>query len=80
MAVDPVERARRLAEESEARRYDPVLAGGVVHRVERASYMVAGWVRTFCGLYVRYTEPNDEPAPSCRRCTKAASLDRVTQS
>ena len=70
MAINPVERAKRLAEESRAKRGDPVCVGGMTHRVERASYMIAGWVRTFCGLYAQYSAPEDGPKPSCRQCAK----------
>ena len=65
------ERAHRLAAESPARAGDRVLAGGKVHRVERPSYMLAGWVRTFCGEIVRYEVAGNEPSPVCRRCAKA---------
>jgi len=70
MAVDPLERARRLAEECQAKRGDLVLVGAMAHRVERASYMLAGWVRTLCGLYAQYSAPEGEPQLSCRRCAK----------
>lgn len=66
------ERAQRLAAESEARAGDRVLAGGKVHCVERPSFMLAGWVRTYCGETVRYELAGDEPLPACRRCAKAS--------
>ena len=65
------ERAHRLVAESSAHTGDRVLAGGKVHRVERPSFMLAGWVRTFCGETVRYETAGDEPLPVCRRCAKA---------
>lgn len=65
------ERAHRLVAESPAHAGDRVLAGGKVHRVERPSFMLAGWVRTFCGETVRYELAGDEPSPVCHRCAKA---------
>jgi molybdopterin biosynthesis enzyme len=62
------ERPYRLAMESPARAGDRVLAGGKVHRVERASYMLTGWVRTLCGQIVRYQVAGDEPSRVRRRC------------
>jgi hypothetical protein len=65
------DRAHRLVAESPARAGDRVLAGGKVHRVERPSFMLAGWVRTLCGEIVRYELAGNEPSPVCRRCAKA---------
>ncbi len=68
---DPVERARRLAAECAARPGDKVLAdGSKVHRVERASYILAGWVRTFCGRTCQ-PSPLYPEAPKCRACERA---------
>lgn len=73
---DPAQRAKRLAEEAAFRPGDPVQVGNKVHRTERASYLLAGRVRTFCGKTVAAAPAGGGHVLHCQVCERAWSEAR----
>lgn len=70
MSETSVQRAKRFAAESPARMGDPVLIGQetTIHRVARPSFIVAGWVRTFCDEGAKYQPVPDDPSIKRQHC------------